>query len=76
MRVNFELLKEINAFHCPNMLATAEKSLPDMDVPRPNVFRTNVPPSERYLQLSDWKSGTNCSSSGTCAGKEIFILDL
>lgn len=47
-----------------------------MDNPRPNNFRTNQPPPGRYLQLSDWKSGTNCSSSGTCAEKEIFILDL
>lgn len=54
----------------------AEKGNLDMDNPRPNNFRTNQPPPERYLQLSDWKSGTNCSSSGTCAEKEIFILDL
>lgn len=54
----------------------AENSNLDMDNPRPNNFRTNQLPPERYLQLSDWKSGTNCSSSGTCAEKEIFILDL
>lgn len=58
------------------MLTTADKSSLDMYNPRPNYFRRNDPPPQRYLQLSDWKSGTNCSSSGTCAGKEIFISDL
>lgn len=59
-----------------NPPAIALERILDGNDPRANNFRRNVSATERYLQLSDWKSGTNCSSSGTWAGREISVLDL